>query len=269
MLELAGKCQPADRFAFQLTRLRDFFSTSTINCMGVKTDWQNSIEFLKDSKSEESILKFTGKPGTDEYSLEVTGVIEYGLDPKPATGRCQMFSSDDSAGRRDIACFVELKDGLGNRRANLVKFTIDDDLLRIDETKQFTGSCSFSPIAEIVLKEEVARVYQGYRSIEFLPAPSCDSATMIGGKSITFMNSGNPKSKLVFSGFAEADDANRILIKSVAIGEDIPKKVIAGACSGLRRMDGVLHTLCRAAFEEDGEIKAVVVEFPEPLQVND
>jgi hypothetical protein len=265
MIELPGTCEHADRFAFQLTRLMDFSSSSSINCAGAKTDWKTSIEFFKQSSFEDSLIKFTGKPGKDGLSLEVTGVIDFGLDRTPATGRCQMFRADNSAGKREIACFVKLKDGSGGRSASFVRFTVDDEVLAAGETKQYPGNCSSSPIGKAVMKEEVARVYQGYRPIEHLPTASCDSATITGGKSVTFENANNPESKVVFSGSADQDDVSRILVTSLAFGNESPKPAITGTCVGIRRMDGFLHTLCQAAFEDGGKIKAVSVEFPEPL----
>lgn len=269
MIEYVGTCQHTDRFAYQLTRLMDFPSTSSINCKNAKTDWHSTIEFLKGPKSEEPILKFIGKPGPDKYSLEVSGVIDFGLEAQPATGRCQMFRADEPAGKRDIACFVEQKDGGGGRQANMVRFTIDDELLRNGVTKQYSGSCTQSRVSDIVIKELVARVFEEYRPIEQVPTPSCDSAIMIGGKSVSFSNSQDPTKRLVFSGVADESEATRIDVKAVTVGKSQPKKAIAGTCVGFRRMDGFLHTFCSAAFEDNGKIKAVSVEFPEPMPAKD
>jgi hypothetical protein len=251
MMEFAGQCQPPDSFAFQLSRLMGFSSSLSINCTGAKTDWQSSIEFFKSSESNTPILKFIGKPEPGEYSLKITAVVGFQGNLEPATGRCQMFRPDESGGKRDIACFAEAKRDKGAKQASFVRFTIEDEVLALGETKTYSGNCSTSRISELVIKEEVARVYEEYRPIELISVPACDSAIMVGGQSVSFINTKNPKYRLVFSGIAN--------------DTELPKAVIAGACGGIRRMDGVLHMFCRAAYEENGKVKAVSVEFPEPL----
>jgi hypothetical protein len=268
-VELNGKCQHTDSFTHQLTRLMGFSSSSSINCQSVRTDWNSRIEFIKDPKSAEPILIFTGKPGPDQYSLDISGIIQFGLDLQPATGRCQMFRSDDSAGKRSIFCFAEAKDGLGERQATMVQFTVEEEVLVIGETKKIYGACSSSKVSEIVLNEEVARVYESYRPIEFLSTPSCEGATIKGGNRVMFTNKIGATDRLVFSGASQNGDPNRMVVKTITIGNLKPKKAIAGSCVGIRELDGTLYTLCSAAFEEAGRVKAVTVEFPKPLPIED
>jgi hypothetical protein len=265
---LNGECQHADRFTSQLARLINFSSSGSISCGQIRIDWSDHIEFIKDDdKLDTPLLTLRGTSGDGPYSFNVTGIDQYLSGPEPATGQCQMFRPEISSGKRTFGCFVEQMDQDGEKQAWLIDFIVDDEVLSIGQQKTYPGACSESKIGDILLTELVAGAVKERVSIAHLPAIQCNTATIIAGKSVTFANDTQPDDRLIFSGSAELNDPNRIVIENVKIGREAPKQVIAGTCAGLRDLDGTLHTLCSAAFREAGAVKGISVEFPKPIDV--
>jgi hypothetical protein len=256
--KLPGKCVSSSKEVSDLFALMDYRGSISINCDGVELDWARRIAFLRDG-SRNATLAFEGRPDPSGNGLLIDSMIDFGLEPTPAKGRCRTLSGSNGMDRRTLVCFASFTRN-DRPMAVSVRFAVDDIIPARGATVHRTGKCRGSEAMDVILQAMLER--EASAEVPMVPSSTraCDTAISIAGSRTTFSVGAEPDSQVVFAG--EPGERDGLLsVKTIAFGRRAPLPVDQGSCIDMRKLDGSVATVCGVAYREGGAARRFSIEF--------